>query len=171
MKHIQSVKNKLNQTINYCYDIHKFAFIMLCKCITVWSISRLCGGANSSDLIQFETDGYPQSHSGWNGGKGQSNCLRRVCHHLHKLSSTSLYSLRAALLYFTKCFRLAPHDGSHPSCSKPAGYFCSICLLPPTDQLTLQHWDGNLCRFTSKCQSQLWLWQWRISKCQICVWV
>lgn len=54
------------------------------------------------------------------------------------LSSTSLYSHQAALLYFTKCFRLAPHHGSHPSCSKPAGYFCSICLLPPTEQLTLQ---------------------------------
>lgn len=30
------------------------------------------------------------------------------------LSSTYLSSLRAALLYLTKCFRLAPHDGFAP---------------------------------------------------------
>lgn len=46
------------------------------------------------------------------------------------LSPTSLYSHRAALLYFTKCFRLAHHHGSHPhhvanplAISAPSAFF------------------------------------------------
>ncbi|CAM4693600.1 unnamed protein product [Leuciscus chuanchicus] len=63
-----------------------------------------------------------------------------VCHHLHNvavlyisLQPPGSIAVLHQMLPFSTSSWFTP-----PSCSKPAGYFCSICLLPPREQLTLQ---------------------------------
>lgn len=121
---------------------------LLCYANVLWSLCWLCGGSNSSDLIHLEIDGSPCSHirhDGSNGGKGQSTSLRRVCHHLHNvavlyisLQPPGSIAVLHQMLPFSTSSWFTP-----PSCSKPAGYFCSIWLLPPTEQLTLQQLYGS----------------------------
>jgi len=81
--HIWSTFNPLRITMNYCYDMYKCAFIMLCKCIismllmwwfkliwsdSVWDRWILCS--------HIRHDG--SSHGSVNPSKASS-----VCHHLH----------------------------------------------------------------------------------------